>query len=346
MEIKEIFKFAVAKNSSDIHLCVGEPPVLRSRGGLERLEGEPLTHQQISEMLSSLFPEPRTFASGEEIDMAIEVPNMARFRLNIYHDKKGLCAAFRLIDSYIKPIEELGLPEIVRSIATMKRGLVLVTGITGSGKSTTLAAIIDLINSKRDDHIITIEDPIEFVYGNKKSIINQREVGVHTPSFSRALRAAVREDPDVILVGEMRDLETISMAMTAAEIGHLVLGTLHTRGAAQTIDRIIDAFPHEQQEQIRIQLAEAIEMIVSQVLVPSIDGKKRYLGCEVLVATTGIRQLIRNKKTHLITNEIETGAEKHMQTLDKSLKSLVNAGRISKQAALAWVHNKTMFERL
>jgi twitching motility protein PilT len=228
----------------------------------------------------------------------------------------------------------------------MKSGLVLVTGITGSGKSTTLAAIIELINTKRRDHIITIEDPIEYVYTPKRCIINQREVGVHTRSFHGALRAALREDPDVILIGELRDLETISMAITAAETGHLVLATLHTRGASQSIDRMIDIFPAHQQEQVRIELADAIEMIVSQVLLPAMDRSRRHLACEVMVATTGIRQLIRTRRTHLIANEIETGSQYGMQTLERSLKSLVAAGRISQDMALPWVRDKKIFEAL
>ncbi len=345
MNISELFKEVVSKDASDIHLTVGVPPIIRSHGALERIGEAPLTNDEIVNVTKQILPEDKELVSGEEVDTSIEIKSIGRFRVNIYYDKNGICVAFRFISPAIHPLKDLGLPEVVAKIGKMKRGLVLVTGITGSGKSTTLASIIDLINSTRDEHIITIEDPIEFVYNHKKSIINQREVGLHTRSFQHALRVAVREDPDVILVGEMRDLETISMAMTAAETGHLVLATLHTRGAAQTIDRIIDVFPSEQQEQVRIQLAEALEMIISQVLVPSVDGKSRHLASEILVATTAIRQLIRNKRTHLITNEIEVGSELKMQTLDKSLKNLVLTKKISKEVALAWVRNKNLFDQ-
>ncbi|MDD2866875.1 MAG: PilT/PilU family type 4a pilus ATPase, partial [Candidatus Omnitrophica bacterium] len=306
MDIRDLLKHIVAKGASDLHLTPGLPPMMRMNGILEKLEDEILESAQIQEMVAKILPEDKRLAPGEEIDLGIEIKGMARFRINVYYDRNGLCAAFRLIPALIRSLGELGVPEIVDKVCEMKRGLVLVTGVTGSGKSTTLAAIIDMINAKRRDHIITIEDPIEFVHHHKKCIVNQREVGTHTRSFSEALRGALREDPDVILVGEMRDLDTISMAMTAAETGHLVLGTLHTRGAAQTIDRIIDIFPPHQQEQIRTQLAESLEMVVSQVLLPSMEGGRRQLACEVMVVTTAIRQLIRNKKTHLIATEIET----------------------------------------
>ncbi len=344
MDIKELLKTIVAKGASDLHLCAGLPPMMRQTGALERLEGSPLTNDEIVRMVTAILPEQKTLVAGEELDLGIEIKNVARFRVNVYYDKNGMCAAFRLIPAYIRQLNELGVPEVVARVSDMQRGLVLITGITGSGKSTTLAAIIDMINAKRHDHIITIEEPIEFTYGHKKSIVNQREVGIHTHSFSGALRAALREDPNVILVGEMRDLETISMAMTAAETGHLVLATLHTRGAAQSVDRIVDIFPPHQQEQIRIQLADTLEMVVSQVLLPGIDDKKRYLACEVMIVTTAIRQLIRSKKTHQLATEIETGGHMGMQTIEKSLKSLVNAGKISNDVALPWVQDKQLFE--
>ena len=243
-------------------------------------------------------------------------------------------------------MNELGLPSVLSKVGEMRRGLVLITGITGSGKSTTLASLIDLINTRRRDHIITIEDPIEFVFKHKRCVVNQREVGVHTRSFSDGLRSALREDPDVILVGEMRDLETISMAMTAAETGHLVLTSLHTRGAAQSIDRIIDVFPSNQQEQIRVQLADSLEMVVSQVLIPSVDGSRRHLASEVMVSTTAIRQHIRAKKTHQVAIEIETGLQLGMQSLERSLKALVDAGKITMEAARSWVQDKKAFESL
>ncbi len=344
MDIRDLLKHIVAKGASDLHLTPGLPPMMRMNGILEKLEDEILESARIQEMVAKILPEDKRLVPGEEIDLGIEIRGMARFRINVYYDRNGLCAAFRLIPALIRSLGELGVPEIVGKVSEMKRGLVLVTGVTGSGKSTTLAAIIDMINAKRRDHIITIEDPIEFVHHHKKCIVNQREVGTHTRSFSEALRGALREDPDVILVGEMRDLDTISMAMTAAETGHLVLGTLHTRGAAQTIDRIIDIFPPHQQEQIRTQLAESLEMVVSQVLLPSMEGGRRQLACEVMVVTTAIRQLIRNKKTHLIATEIETGIQFGMQSMERSLKSLVDTGKITQESALPWIHDKKIFE--
>jgi twitching motility protein PilT len=344
MDIRDLLKHIVAKGASDLHLTPGLPPMMRMNGILEKLEDEILESARIQEMVAKILPEDKRLVPGEEIDLGIEIKGMARFRINVYYDRNGLCAAFRLIPALIRSLGELGVPEVVGKVSEMKRGLVLVTGVTGSGKSTTLAAIIDMINAKRRDHIITIEDPIEFVHHHKKCIVNQREVGTHTRSFSEALRGALREDPDVILVGEMRDLDTISMAMTAAETGHLVLGTLHTRGAAQTIDRIIDIFPPHQQEQIRTQVAESLEMVVSQVLLPSMEGGRRQLACEVMVVTTAIRQLIRNKKTHLIATEIETGVQFGMQSMERSLKNLVDTGKITQESALPWIHDKKIFE--
>ena len=346
MDIKELLKNIIGREASDLHVCPGLSPMMRRNGVLEQIDSSVLTHNDVLGMIGKILPQNKTLIPGEEVDLAIEIKNIARFRVNIYYDKNGICAAFRLIPALIKPLSELGLPKIVSTVTDMKRGLVLVTGVTGSGKSTTLASIIDTINAKRCDHIITIEDPIEFVYGHKKCIVNQREVGTHTRSFSEALRSALREDPDVILVGEMRDLDTISMAMTAAETGHLVFGTLHTRGAAQTVDRIIDIFPSHQQDQIRIQLAESLEMVISQVLLPSIDGKRRHLASEIMIGTTAIRQHIRMKQTHQIPIEIETGTQIGMQTLEKSLKSLVTTGKISAAAALPWVQDKKAFEDL
>ena len=340
MDIKELLKTIVGKEASDLHLCVGLPPMMRLHGALERMGEHLLTLPEIDAMLQSVLPPEKKMTPGEETDLCIEIPSVARFRVNIYYDRYGTCVAFRLIPACVRTLKDLGLPQTLARIADMKRGLVLVTGTTGSGKSTTLASVIDIINSKKTDHIITIEDPIEFVHSHKSCIVNQREVGRDTQSFSQALRAALREDPDVILVGELRDLETISMAITAAETGHLVLGTLHTRSAAQTIDRIIDIFPPHQQEQIRIELADALEMVISQVLIPSKDGTRRYLGCEVMTVTNAIRQHIRQKKTHQIFTEIETGSQYGMQTMAKSLKDLVDFGKIARDSAMAWVQDK------
>ncbi|HAJ56799.1 MAG TPA: type IV pili twitching motility protein PilT [Candidatus Omnitrophica bacterium] len=345
MDIKDLLKIIIAKEASDLHLSVGLPAMMRLNGTLEPINDYVLSHEEISDMLKSIFPPQKAaFLPDQEVDASVEIKNVARFRANVYYDKNGICAAFRFIPTLIRSIPELGLPDVVEQVCVMKRGLMLVTGIAGSGKSTTLAAIIDRINSTRHDHVITIEDPIEFVHNHKNCIVDQREIGTHTHSFDSALRAALREDPDVILVGELRDLETISMAITAAETGHLVLGTLHTRGAAQAIYRVIDIFPPHQQEQIRAQLSECLEMVVSQVLVPSVDGRHRYLACEVMVMTHAIRQLIRSNKIYQIQTEIETGSQWGMQSLEKSLKSLVTAGNISKETALQWVHDRKAFE--
>jgi len=341
-EIRSLLKSAIAKNASDLHLVPGLPPIMRINGVLDKMSDEPLEEAMVEVMIREIVPGQGTLTPGQDKDFAIEIGTLARFRLNIYHDRTGLCAAFRLIPRLIHSLETLGVPEIVGRVAEMRRGLVLVTGVTGSGKSTTMATLVDMINTARADHIITIEDPIEYVHAHKKCVVNQREVGTHTPSFAEALRAALREDPDVILVGELRDLETISMAMTAAETGHLVLSSLHTRGAAQTIDRIVDVFPAHQQEQIRIQLADALEMVISQVLLPSLDGTRRHLACEVMVATTAIRQHIRSRKTHQIPVEIQTGVELGMVTMERSLKALIDRGKISREVALPWVSDKKL----
>ena len=346
MEIKELLKSIVAKGASDLHLCVGASPMIRLNGILEKLDDSILTEDELAGIIDKILPAKKVLVPGEELDFGIEIYQLARFRVNVYQDKNGLAVAFRLVPAVIKSLNELGLPSVLSKVGEMRRGLVLITGITGSGKSTTLASLIDLINTRRRDHIITIEDPIEFVFKHKRCVVNQREVGVHTRSFSDGLRSALREDPDVILVGEMRDLETISMAMTAAETGHLVLASLHTRGAAQSIDRIIDVFPSNQQEQIRVQLADSLEMVVSQVLIPSVDGSRRHLASEVMVSTTAIRQHIRAKKTHQVAIEIETGLQLGMQSLERSLKALVDAGKITMEAARSWVQDKKAFESL
>jgi twitching motility protein PilT len=341
MNIKELCRVIVEREASDMHLCSGLPVMMRLNGRLERLGEEILTDADIHTMLKDFLPADRQkIIPGEEKDLSIEIPLLARFRVNIYHDRNGICVAMRLIPNTIKSIEELGLPAVVSQVFGMHRGLVLVTGVTGSGKSTTLASIIDNINTERSEHIITIEDPIEFVHEHKKSIVNQREVGDHTGSFANALRAALREDPNVILVGELRDLETISMAVTAAETGHLVLATLHSINAADTVNRIIDVFPPHQQEQIRIQLAEALSMVIAQVLIPSVDESCRYLACEIMVANNAIKNLIRVRETHQMRNTISTSYQEGMQTLDQSLKSLVERGKISKESAAQWSFEK------
>ncbi len=349
-KIKDLLKQTKEKGASDLHLCVGLPPIIRCAGNFEKLRNEPLKNDDIAAMVKDILPKEKQqlleeggISTNKDVDIGIEVEGIARFRTNIYRDKNGFAIAFRLIPSEIKSLKENKLPPIVESICSMKSGLTLVTGITGSGKSTTLASILDKINSDRAEHIITIEDPIEFIHHHKKSIVNQREIGTHTASFSEALRSALREDPDVILVGEMRDLETIAMAITAAETGHLVLSTIHTRGAAQTIDRIIDAFPSHQQNQIRGQLADALIMVVSQVLIPSTDGKSRHLACEVMVANSAVKGLIREKKAHQIYSTIQTSAKAGMQTLDTSLKALVDAGKVRTESVRPWAFDQSKF---
>ncbi len=344
MNLQELLKIVIDRNASDLHLCTGLPPIIRINNKLEKLGDKPLSSEDISKEIPQIISDRKIdLQAWEEIDFSMEFQDVARFRVNVYRDTKGACLAFRYIPNRIKTFEELGLPKSIEPVCHLHRGLVVVTGITGSGKSTTLASIIDRITKERNDHIITIEDPIEFIYANNNCVVNQREIGTHTPSFSCALRAALREDPDIILVGELRDLDTISMAITAAETGHLVLATLHTRGAAQTIDRMIDVFPPHQQEQIRTQLADVLEMIVSQVLVPSHDGKTRHLASEIMRITPAIKHLIREKKAFQIKNEIETGKLEGMHTLDNSLQELVNAGKISLELALPWVSDKKQF---
>jgi len=322
--------------------------MMRVHGDLKELGEKILTKNDLLSMIKEVLPGDKAGLIDEagdtrdlkDIDLGIEVEGAGRFRTNIYHDKNGLAAAFRLIPNKIGTLEDLGLPEIVKSVFDVPSGLVLVTGVTGSGKSTTLASIIDKINSETSQHIITVEDPIEYVHKHKKCIVNQRELGAHTGSFSESLRSALREDPDVILVGEMRDLETISMTITAAETGHLVFSTLHTRGAPQTVDRMIDVFPPHQQSQIRLQLADVLVMTISQLLLPSADGKRMHLASEVMVGNSSIKALIRDQKTHQIASAIQTGGNIGMQTLDASLKALSAAGKISKDIAQQWMTDK------
>ena len=330
MELKEILRIVTQRGGSDLHLSVGMPAMIRIAGHIEQLGEKRFSNEEIINMLRTVIPREREIIQGVDIDLGISVEGIGRFRANIYHDLNGVCAAFRPIPHHIKTIKELGLPTIVDKIHLMKHGLVLVTGVTGSGKTTTLASIIQLINLKKKYHVITIEDPIEFIHTNASCIINQREVGIHAASFSKALISALREDPNVILVGELRDLDTISMALTAAETGHLVLTTLHTKDAPQTIDRIIDVFPAHQQAQIRVQLANTLKMVISQVLVSAMNGKERFLASEVMIVTSAIRKLIRDSKTYQLKSEIQTGSSRFgMQTLEGSIKELVNAGKIN-----------------
>src|SRR5437879_2106021 len=324
--IDDLLEQTVALGASDLHLTVGSPPVARVRGHLQPIEGiEPLgpedTQQLVYRILSS--EQQKHLEIDRQIDLAYDVPGVARFRVNIYFQRESLGGAFRQIPTEIKSLEELGLPASLHELTTKPRGLVLVTGPTGSGKSTTLAALIDEINRTRSDHILTIEDPVEFVHRHKRCIVNQREIGVDALSFSAGLRAALRQDPDVILVGEMRDLETIGTALTAAETGHLVFGTLHTQSAPSTIDRIIDVFAAEQQEQIRIQLAGALQGVVTQSLLPTADGHGRVAALEVLLPDDAVRNLIRRGQVEQIYSVMQTGTAKGMQTMEQSLADLV-----------------------
>jgi twitching motility protein PilT len=338
IEFSEILLEVVGRRASDLHLTAGAPPTLRERGSLVAIDGYgPLTPDDTREFIYSILSteQRRRLETDLQLDFAYLVPGKARFRVNAFFQRGALAAAFRLIPQQMVAIDELGLPPIVHTLTRRPRGLVLVTGPTGSGKTTSLAAMLDEINATRAEHIITIEDPIEFLHTHKKSLVNQRELGSDAQSFGAALRAALREDPDVILVGEMRDLETIATALTAAETGHLVFATLHTQDAAQTIDRVIDVFPPEQQNQIRVQLSVTLQGIISQTLLPTADGSGRCVAVEVLVPTPGVRNLIREAKAHQIPSAIQTGGAVGMQSMDSSLASLVRSGQITKELAKA-----------
>lgn len=330
MDITELLSYAVKAKSSDLHLSAEAPPMIRVDGDIRKMNIPPLTHEQVQELLYSIMNERQRneYQQNFECDFSYEVPQLARFRVNAFTQNRGAGAAFRTIPSEVMTLEQLRAPEIFKTIADSPRGLVLVTGPTGSGKSTTLAAMVDYLNETKHQHILTIEDPIEFVHENKLSLVNQREVHRDTLSFSNALRSALREDPDVILVGEMRDLETIRLAMTAAETGHLVFGTLHTTSAPKTIDRIIDVFPGDEKPMIRSMLSESLRAVISQVLVKRTGGG-RIAAHEIMVATSAIRNLIREDKVAQMYSTIQTGAVHGMQTLDQSLINLVQAGLVT-----------------
>jgi twitching motility protein PilT len=338
LSIDALLERMVGLNASDLHVTVGSRPVVRVHGTLQPLEGtEALspedTHQLLYRILST--EQQKHLEVERQIDMAHSIPGLARFRVNVYFQRETLGAAFRLIPAEIKTLEELGIPSTLHGLTEKPRGLVLVTGPTGSGKSTTLAALIDEINRKRREHILTIEDPVEFVHRHKKCIVNQREIGPDTPSFATALRAALRQDPDVILLGEMRDLETIGTAITAAETGHLVFATLHTQSAPSTVDRIIDAFPGTQQEQIRVQLAATLEGIVTQALLPTADGQGRVAALEILYPDDAVRNLIRQGKVEQIYSVIQTSTGKGMQTMEQALADLTLRQIITLETALS-----------
>ncbi|CAN5247607.1 type IV pilus twitching motility protein PilT [soil metagenome] len=326
----------VEVNASDVHLTPGFAPAIRVRGRIAGMDDyPPLTPQDTREIVYSILNDSqrKQFENNLQLDFAYAIPNVARFRVNCFFQRGAISAAFRLIPTEIVDLSTLGLPQVLEDFCRKPRGFVLVTGPTGSGKSTTLASMVDLINSEREEHILTIEDPIEFLHGHKKCIVNQREVGSDAIDFASALKAALREDPDVILVGEMRDLETISTALTAAETGHLVFATLHTQSTAQTVDRIIDVFPPHQQQQVRMQLSIALQGIVTQQLLPTADGSGRVVGCEVLIPSPAIRNLIREGKTHQIYSAIQTSGSTGMQTMDAHLAQLTRMGKITRSLA-------------
>lgn len=336
MELLDLIKYGIDNRASDIHITTGVPPAFRIDGVLRYLDERPLSSDSIEALIKQILTEEkaRELEFTGEIDISYFIPSLGRFRMNIYKQRGCYAVAIRIIPSRIPTIEELGLPTIIKDLARLSRGLILVTGPTGSGKSTTLASIINQINQEKNCHIITLEDPIEYLHIHKKSIVNQREIKADTLSFSNGLRAALRQDPDVILVGEMRDLDTISTALTAAETGHLVLSTLHTSGAAKSIDRIIDVFPPHQQLQVRLQISSVIQAIISQQLLPKAIGKGRLLATEIMIATPAIRNLIREGKTYQIDNIIQTSKKEGMQTMDNSLLDLYKQGLITKETVL------------
>jgi twitching motility protein PilT len=324
--IDELLEHMVALNASDLHVTVGTPPVVRVRGEVQRLEEyAPLSADDSQQILYRILSseQQRQFELKRQLDFSHSIPGLARFRVNVYFQRESVGAAFRLIPAELKTLEELGIPSSLHQLAEKPRGLVLVTGPTGSGKSTTLAALIDEINRNRSEHILTIEDPIEFLHRHKRCIVNQREIGPDATSFAEALRAALRQDPDVILVGEMRDLETIATALTAAETGHLVFGTLHTQSAPSTIDRIIDVFAAEQQEQIRVQIASSLQGVVTQALLPTADGRGRVPALEILLPDDAVRNLVRQGKVEQIYSVMQTNTGRGMQTMEQSLAELI-----------------------
>lgn len=346
--INDLLKVIAASESSDLHLVVGSPPVRRSHGRLVSIEGEPILDAATAAAMTMETMNPQQkerYLSEKEIDYSYAIPGVARFRVNAYTQKGTAGVAFRLIPEKIPSIDELKLPQICHTFASLHQGFILVTGPTGQGKSSTLAAIIEEINLSRAEHIITIEDPVEFVYQNKKSIVSQREIGGDTATFARALKSVLREDPNVVLVGEMRDLETMRAALTTAETGHLVFATLHTNSASQTIDRVVDSFPEEQQEQVKSQLANSLEAVFSQRLIPAKDGK-RAVAVEVMVSTPAVKSNIREGKTHQIDNIIQTSQEMGMILLESSLANLVNRGIVDKEVAYKYANHPTVLARL
>jgi len=344
-KLDAFFKLMVDQGASDLHLVSGSQPILRVSGELQRVRYAVLENDDLRKMLYEVAPEYKIklFEETGDIDFAYEIPGLARYRANYFVQKYGVGAVFRHIPDTILTVEQLGLPPVLNKLPMYPKGLVLVTGPTGSGKSTTLAALVDYANTHRKDHILTIEDPVEFVHKSRNCIVNHREVGVHTKSFAAALRAALREDPDIIMVGEMRDLETISLALEAASTGHLVFGTLHTQSAAKTVDRIVDVFPHEQQEQIRSTLADSLQAVVAQTLLKRRDTKGRCAALEILVATPAVRNLVRDGKTFQLPTVLQTGKKFGMQSLDDAILDHLEKGRINAEDAYLHCLDKTRF---
>lgn len=347
-KLDAFFKLMVDQGASDLHLVSGSQPILRVSGELQRVRYPLLENDDLKKMLFEIAPEHKikTFEETGDIDFAYEIPGLARYRANYFMQKYGIGAVFRQIPDTILTVEQLGLPAVLNRLPMFPKGLVLVTGPTGSGKSTTLAALIDYANTHRKDHILTIEDPIEFVHKSKSCVVNHREIGLHTQSFATALRAALREDPDIILVGELRDLETIQLAIEAASTGHLVMATLHTQNAAKTVDRMIDVFPQEQQEQIRATLADSLQAVVAQTLFKRCDRKGRCAALEILIATPAVRNLIRDGKTYQLPTVLQTGKKYGMQSLDDAILEHLEQGRINPEDAYLHCLDKQRFRAL